>query len=79
MSNVYVDIRNENESIQDLFSKDFVSVDDLLDCIDDLNYQLDKLKEELEDLHNPDENKGVWEMFDLQYKEQRMREMEGLE
>lgn len=77
--NVYVDIRNENDSIKDLFSKDFVSVDDLLDCIDDLNYQLDKLKEEIEDLQNPDENKGVYEMFDLQYKEQRMREMEGLD
>ena len=79
MENVYVDIRNENEDIRKIFlDKDFVSVDTLLDTIDDLNYQINQLKEEIEDLQNPDENKGVYEMFDLQYKEQRLREMEGV-
>lgn len=82
MNDVYVDIREQNESIQKCFpKKDFVSIDELLNTIDDLQYQIDKLQEEVDELNESEhekQEKGVWEMFDLQYKENRMREMEGL-
>ena len=69
MDNIYVDIREENESIRDLFNdKDFVSVDTLLDTIDDLLYQINELKEE------PEEDIDVWNKYDMQYKQ--LREME---
>ena len=64
MEDVYVDIREENESIRDLFNdKDFVSVDTLLDTIDDLLYQINELKEE------PEEDIDVWNKYDIQYKQ----------
>ena len=64
MDNIYVDIREENESIRNLFNdKDFVSVDTLLDTIDDLLYQLNELKEE------PEEDIDVWNKYDIQYKQ----------
>ena len=69
MDNIYVDIREENESIRDLFNdKDFVSVDTLLDTIDDLLYQINELKEE------PEEDIDTWNKYDMQYKQ--LREME---
>ena len=82
MDNIYVDIREQNESIQKQFpNKDFVSIDNILDVIDDLVYQIDKMQEEIDELNETKyekQEKGVWEMFDLQYKENRLREMEGL-
>lgn len=64
MDNIYVDIREENESIRELFNdKDFVSIDTLLDTIDDLLYQLNELKEE------PEEDIDVWNKYDIQYKQ----------
>ena len=77
MSDIYVDIRQENESIRELFNdKDFVSIDTLLDVIDELKYELDKKQETIDELTEGNkENNSVWEMFDLQYKEQRLREM----
>ena len=69
MENIYVDIREENESIRDLFNdKDFVSIDTLLNTIDDLLYQINELKEE------PEEDIDVWNKYDMQYKQ--LREME---
>ena len=81
MSDIYVDIRKENESIRELFNdKDFVSIDTLLDVIDELKYELDKKQETIDELTEGNkENNSVWEMFDLQYKEKRLREMEGLD
>ena len=69
MENIYVDIREENESIRELFNdKDFVSIDTLLNTIDDLLYQINELKEE------PEEDIDVWNKYDMQYKQ--LREME---
>ena len=69
MENVYVDIRKENETIREYFyDKDFVSIDTLLNSIDDLLFQIEKMKEEKE----PDED--TWNKYDMQY----LREMEGL-
>lgn len=69
MENVYVDIRKENETIREYFyDKDFVSIDTLLNAIDDLLFQIGKMKEEKE----PDED--TWNKYDMQY----LREMEGV-
>lgn len=70
MENVYVDIRKENETIREYFyDKDFVSIDTLLNSIDDLLFQIEKMKEEKE----PDED--IWNKYDMQY----LREMEDLD
>lgn len=50
MDNVYVDLRNENRWIRELFlNKDFVSVEDLLGKCEDLSDELEHTKEEFED------------------------------
>lgn len=50
MDNVYVDLRNENKWIRELFlNKDFVSVEDLLDKCEDLKDELEHTIEEFED------------------------------
>ena len=50
MKKILVDIREENEIIRDYFkNKDLVSVDDLLNAIDDLIYERNNLEEKLED------------------------------
>lgn len=47
---VYVDLRNENRWIRELFSnKDFISVEDLLTKCEDLKDELDHVTEEYED------------------------------
>lgn len=50
MDNVYVDLRNENKWIRELFlNKDFVSVEDLLSKCEELKDELDHVIEEFED------------------------------
>ena len=50
MDNVYVDLRNENKWIRELFlNKDFISVEDLLSKCEDLKDELDHVTEEYED------------------------------
>lgn len=50
MKKILVDIREENESIRDYFkNKDLVSVEELLNAIDDLIYERNNLEEKLED------------------------------
>lgn len=47
---VYVDLRNENKWIRELFlNKDFISVEDLLSKCEDLNDELDHVIEKFED------------------------------
>ena len=50
MENIYVDLRNENKWIRELFlNKDFISVEDLLTKCEDLKDELDHVTEEFED------------------------------
>lgn len=50
MDNVYVDLRNENKWIRELFlNKDFISVEDLLGKCEDLIDELEYVQEEFED------------------------------
>ena len=55
MNEVYIDMRKENEWIRKYFDKDLVSVQDLLACIEDLDCEIDSLKEQIEDMKQPDE------------------------
>lgn len=51
MKNVYVDIREENEYIRDYFKdKDFVSINRLLNAIDNLGSEVEHWKEQYDDL-----------------------------
>lgn len=50
MNKILVDIREENETIRKYFkNKDLVSVDELLDTIDNLIYEKKQLEYELEE------------------------------
>jgi hypothetical protein len=56
MEKILVDIREENNDIQEYFkNKDLVSVDDLLNAIDDLIYDKHKLEEEIEEMNKSNE------------------------
>ena len=51
MKNVYVDIRNENEWIRKTFeNKDFVSIDEIFNKIDDMLGDIEFLKEKIEEM-----------------------------
>lgn len=53
MDEVFIDMRKQNRWIQKYFAnKDLVSVDDLLNCIEDLDGEIDHWKEKYEDLEN---------------------------
>lgn len=53
MYKILVDIREEHISIRNYFKdKDLVSVEDLLEAIDNLIYEKDILEEELEEKEN---------------------------
>ena len=51
MEEVFIDIRKENSWIRELFfDKDFVSISDLINEIEDLLGDIDRLKDEKKDL-----------------------------
>lgn len=56
MNEVYIDMRKQNRWISKYFTKDLVSVSDLLDCIEDLDSENEKLKLEIEELKTPNED-----------------------
>lgn len=51
MEEVYIDIRKENKWIRKYFiNKDFVSISDLIGCIEDLDIEVETLNEQIEDI-----------------------------
>ena len=76
MDEIYVDMRYQNRWIQKYFpNKDFVSIDELIGCIEDLDSEIDHLKEELEDANKTDEEKYEeykWEQAGLYNDEVKM-------
>ena len=56
MNEVYIDMRKENKWISRHFTKDLVSVSDLLDCIEELDSEIGELKLQIKELQTPDEN-----------------------
>ena len=61
MDEIYVKT-NYHNILEKLFDKDLVSIDDLLDMLDEQYYEIEHLKEELDDLKNPSEpdNYDAW-------------------
>lgn len=50
MNNVYVDLRNENRWIREIFNnKDLVTIEEMLTKIEDLNEELEDTQEKFED------------------------------
>lgn len=50
MDNVYVDLRNENRWIREIFdNKDLVTIEEMLTKIEDLNEELEDTQEKFED------------------------------
>ena len=56
MNEVYIDMRKENKWISKYFTKDLVSIDELLNCIEDLDSKISDLELEIEELKTPDED-----------------------
>lgn len=76
MNEVLIDIRKENEWIRKHFENyDYVSINQLLACIEDLDGEIEHLKEELEEANKSEEEKyeeWKWEQADLYNDEKRM-------
>lgn len=70
MNEVYIDIRKENEWIRKYFNTDFVSIDNLLSIIEDLDTEIGMLKEKL------NESKEEYDNYDdyLEYKKYYIEE-----
>lgn len=50
MDEVYINMKEQNDWLKKYFkNRDFVSVDDLISCIEDLDYEIYKLKEKAEE------------------------------
>lgn len=50
MNEVFIDMRKENEWIKKHFNADFVSIDQLISCIENLDSEIEHLKENQEDI-----------------------------
>lgn len=50
MNEVFIDMRKENEWVKKYFNADFVSIDNLISCIENLDSELEHLKENQEDI-----------------------------
>ena len=57
MNEVYIDIRKENSWIKQYFDTDFVSIDKLLAVIEDLDSEIEVLKEKIEDLEKSEQER----------------------
>lgn len=71
MDEVYVDMRKENEWIRKYFHADFVSVSQLIGCIEDLDGEIELLKEKLEESAEENEPDAFDEWHDkkMMYEE----------
>lgn len=50
MKDIYIDLRTQSKTIKENFnSKDFISIDELLDKFEDLIFELESVKEEYND------------------------------
>lgn len=55
MNEVYIDMRYQNDWIKKYFNVDFVSIEQLISCIEDLDGEIEELKEQIDELKNPPE------------------------
>ena len=64
MNEVYIDMRKENEWVRKYFYTDFVSIDSLISCIEDLDTKIDRYKKQQEDVEEV-----------IEFYEKRIREL----
>ena len=57
MSELFIDMRKENEWIRKHFDADYVSVEAVLNLIEDLDAEIDHLREEVEEVKKSDNEK----------------------
>lgn len=69
MDEVYVDMRKENEWIRKYFHADFVSVSQLIGCIEDLDGEIELLKEKLEEVAEEPDEYDKWHDNKMMYEE----------
>ena len=55
MDEVFIDMRYQNDWIKKYFNADFVSISQLIGCIEDLDGEIELLKEKIEEIKNPEE------------------------
>ena len=66
MDEVYIDMRYQNDWIKKYFNADFVSIEQLIGCIEDLDGKIEELKDELKKIKNPEEPDAYDEWRDRQ-------------
>ena len=53
IEDILINIGNYNDTINDMFpNKDLITITDLVNKLDDLRYEIEKLKEDVEDKEN---------------------------
>lgn len=53
IEDILINIGNYNDTINDMFpNKDLITITDLVNKLDDLRYEIEKLKEDVEDREN---------------------------
>lgn len=50
MNEIYVDMRTQGEWIRKYFNADFVTIDNLLNCIEELDGKIDTLEETIQEM-----------------------------
>lgn len=55
MNEVFIDMRYQNDWIKKYFNADFVSIEQLIGCIEDLDSEIEELKYKLKELNEPED------------------------
>ena len=71
MDEVFIDMRYQNDWIKKYFNADFVSIEQLISCIEDLDGEIEELKDELKKIKNPEEpdEYDIWNDKRMMYEE----------
>ena len=75
MEEIFIDIRQQNEWIRKYYEKDLIKLDELFGLIEDLDYEIDILRERIDDLNKSKEEKDdeySWRLADEINDERRI-------
>ena len=79
MNEVFINIKKEDECVRKYFTRDFISISELIGLIIDLDYEKELLKEQLEDACMSDNERyenWKWNKADEVVDEMLMKEKE---
>lgn len=77
MDEVYIDMRKQNRWISKYFNADFVSIDNLLACIEDLDARIEQLENQLSETKEEEYEDWKWQKADELYEKQKLNELTG--